>query len=186
MDIGWPTHVFHTNIDDDNYVIEIYNWLMQKYSMQEQWPTNNTDIDVFKHPKHNTELYSKLETFINSNVEQYCQTVFKLDDDDCAKLQTKTHVSNHQNILGHQHSGSVVSGLFYIRAPEGANLTLSDPRSNAVRGYPDPFKHYFNPKTIVPKDGDIVLFPSYLWHEVGSVANSNRITMPFDTFYDYD
>jgi predicted 2-oxoglutarate/Fe(II)-dependent dioxygenase YbiX len=45
---------------------------------------------------------------------------------------------------------------------------------------------HFSPQIISPIDGDIVIFPSYLWHEVSSVSFGNRITMPFDVFYDLD
>jgi len=186
MFIGWPTHVLHENIGNETYVHELFNHFMQNYRMDDQWPTSNTDVDVFRDKDHYTPAFDRLIGYIDDTVRDYCSAVFGLGQQAANKLTTKTHVSNHNNIRGHQHSGSVVSGIFYIRAPKGGDLILSDPRSNAVRGYPDPFKHYFKEQIITPKDGDIIIFPSYLWHEVNGDNDEPRISMPFDTFYDYD
>lgn len=182
----WCTNVLYDNINNLDYVYSLYNYFMQRYDMSEQWPTNVTDINIFTDKNHRSDIYDKLEKFIKDQIEYYCKASFNLSDNALSKLKTKCHISNHNTIRGHQHSGSVISGVFYVRCPNGGDLILHDPRSNAMRGYPGDFMTHFSPQIISPIDGDIVIFPSYLWHEVSSVSFGNRITMPFDVFYDLD
>ena len=85
----------------------------------------------------------------------------------------------------HQHSGAVISGVFYVNVPHG-NLRLLDPRLNAQRGYPSKFQNYFKPIELVPEQGDVILFPSFVWHEVTSFQTQQRVILPFDVYVDND
>ena len=178
----WSTDILHDNIQDEKYVHDLFTHFSSMYS--DDWPTSFSGIDILNDPEHYVTLFDKLKTFVTDKVRKYHQDVFQIGD--FKGIRFKTHATNHFRIGAHQHSGSTVSGIFYVQVPDG-ELRLFDPRSNAIRGYPIPFHSYFKEYTISPKNGDIVMFPSYLQHEV-SDNNSKmaRICLPFDCFYDDD
>jgi uncharacterized protein (TIGR02466 family) len=85
---------------------------------------------------------------------------------------------------GHIHPNSVISGTAYIAMPEGAGrLKLEDPRLPMMMAAP-PLKtdapngrfHY-----IAPKQGDVVMWESWLRHEVmASRSEEARISVSFN------
>lgn len=173
----WATHILRDNIQDENYVLELYNWMLQQYD--EQWPSNHTDINVFD--EGYDPIYSKAREFVTQKVKHFSKQLFGTDEN----LRIKCHATNHSSINVHQHNGAVISGIFYIFIPHGV-LRLLDPRLNASRGYPSKFQNYFSNLEIVPNPGDIVLFPSFVWHEVKSEIPQQRVLMPFDVYVDKD
>lgn len=85
----------------------------------------------------------------------------------------------------HNHRGSQLSAVFYLLCEEqraGGLITFSDPRMNANRGYDESFRPWFEELMIRPKSGDIVVFPSFLYHFVSTYQSTIRIAMPVDLF----
>ena len=91
----------------------------------------------------------------------------------------------------HSHPGSVISGVFYIRAAESSPpIVFKDPRPYYKFMYydtifndgRDPKSYSLFPEYVVkPKTGMLLLFPSWLEHEVlQSTSDEERITMVFN------
>ncbi|WGR93901.1 2OG-Fe(II) oxygenase family protein [Bradyrhizobium sp. ISRA443] len=88
----------------------------------------------------------------------------------------------------HSHANSFISGILY--------LTPSHPASNTVfvrppGGFEFSFRHHTRSATIGPynagkyklpeiEPGDLVLFPSYLYHEVPTNQGEQRMTIAFN------
>jgi uncharacterized protein (TIGR02466 family) len=93
----------------------------------------------------------------------------------------------------HAHANSFISGIFY--------LTSSHPASRTVfvrppGGYDFSFRHHTRSAAIGPynagkyllpeaEPGDLVLFPSYLYHEVPRNQGEQRITIAFNAIPDH-
>ncbi|WP_024511240.1 2OG-Fe(II) oxygenase family protein [Bradyrhizobium sp. ARR65] len=93
----------------------------------------------------------------------------------------------------HAHANSFVSGIFY--------LTSSHPASNTVfvrppGGFDFSFRHHTRSAAVGPynagkymlpeaEPGDLVLFPSYLYHEVPRNRGEQRITIAFNAIPDH-
>ncbi|CCE09500.1 conserved hypothetical protein [Bradyrhizobium sp. STM 3843] len=93
----------------------------------------------------------------------------------------------------HAHANSFISGVFY--------LTPSHPASNTVfvrppGGYDFSFRHHTRGAAVGPynagkymlpeaEPGDLVLFPSYLYHEVPRNQGEQRITIAFNAIPDH-
>jgi uncharacterized protein (TIGR02466 family) len=93
----------------------------------------------------------------------------------------------------HAHANSFISGIFY--------LTPSHPASRTVfvrppGGYDFSFRHHTRSAAIGPynagkyilpeaEPGDLVLFPSYLYHEVPRNQGEQRITIAFNAVPDH-
>lgn len=86
----------------------------------------------------------------------------------------------------HTHSGSALSGTYYVSIPPDAQeqsglFEFLDPRVNAaameIEGAPCFNRQY----TLKPKVGLLVIFPSYLWHWVyPNEADSDRVSIAFN------
>jgi uncharacterized protein (TIGR02466 family) len=87
---------------------------------------------------------------------------------------------------GHIHPGSVVSGTYYVALPEGAQgLKFEDPRLQTMMASPPrrakAGRHNRSFIEITPKPGTILLWESWLRHEVPpSRAREKRISISFN------
>jgi len=176
----WPTHILYRNIDDVSYCLELFNYFIGKYT--NDWPDSFNKQDVFTHPTHKHSILDKAQAFIDSNIKEFFKTAFNY----IPPHTTKTFATNHATIGVHTHQGSLISGIFYVNVSAG-ELVLHDPRLNAQRGYLDQMQKYFEPVRIQPQSGDLIIFPSFLQHEVPqNVIQKPRVIMPFDTYGDMD
>jgi len=86
----------------------------------------------------------------------------------------------------HIHPHSVISGTTYVAMPEGASaLKLEDPRSARMMAAPvrqkDARRDMQSFVYIAPKAGDILLWESWLRHEVPmNMADEERISVSFN------
>ena len=87
--------------------------------------------------------------------------------------------------LRHQHGNSTISGAYYVRAPKNSgDIVFYDPRPAPVYSHPN----VVNPNLlnaqingVSPKEGALVLFPSYLDHSVNeNLSNEERIVISFN------
>ena len=87
--------------------------------------------------------------------------------------------------LRHQHGNSTISGAYYVRAPKNSgDIIFYDPRPAPVYTYPKAHNpNLLNAQVngISPKEGALVLFPSYLDHSVNeNLSNEERIVISFN------
>ena len=87
--------------------------------------------------------------------------------------------------LRHQHGNSTISGAYYVRAPKkSGDIVFYDPRPAPVYTYPKALNpNLLNAQVngISPKEGALVLFPSYLDHSVNeNLSNEERIVISFN------
>ena len=87
----------------------------------------------------------------------------------------------------HLHPNSLFSGVYWIKAPEkSGNLMLYEPRQGAQCTMPNRKEGKLPPVLwrevhYKPKEGMIIMFPSWLWHEVQpNNSNDIRISVSFN------
>ena len=89
--------------------------------------------------------------------------------------------ANHR----HQHGNSTISGAYYVRAPKNCgDIVFYDPRPAPVYSHPNvesPNLLNAQVNSISPKEGGLVLFPSYLDHSVNeNQSEEERIVISFN------
>ena len=90
------------------------------------------------------------------------------------------------SVRAHLHPNSLMSGVVYLQTPEhSGNIAFLDPRNGAQVLLPplkDPQASLLNGRhEIVPRPGLMLLFPAWLWHEVGaSNSQQERISISFN------
>ena len=87
--------------------------------------------------------------------------------------------------LRHQHGNSTISGAYYVRAPENSgDIIFYDPRPAPVYSHPNAISpNSLNAEVngVSPREGALVLFPSYLDHSVNENKTSKeRIVISFN------
>jgi uncharacterized protein (TIGR02466 family) len=94
----------------------------------------------------------------------------------------------------HNHANSILSGVLYYSVAEHDAINFIRPGGMQANMFseegrwhiPSRERTYFNsPEITLPvENGDIILFPSQLHHEVHRVKeNTRRISLPFNTFF---
>lgn len=89
----------------------------------------------------------------------------------------------------HAHPGSIVSGAFYINAPDDCNapFVLYKDRASVDYNWPqvwqkDAPSQYWDQLRIPAEDGKLIMFPAYLLHEVPpNRSDDTRISISFNT-----
>jgi uncharacterized protein (TIGR02466 family) len=85
----------------------------------------------------------------------------------------------------HNHPNSFISGVFYVTSPEdGGNFVIHDPKLN-IRMYEPRYEKNdianFKTSYYVPMEKLLILFPSYLMHEVEvNRSDEMRISISFN------
>ncbi len=85
----------------------------------------------------------------------------------------------------HQHGNSTISGAYYVRAPINCgDIIFYDPRPAPVYSHPNaigPNSLNAQVNGINPKEGGLILFPSYLDHSVNeNLSQEERIVISFN------
>ena len=93
----------------------------------------------------------------------------------------KTGAANARHI----HPNSFLSAAYYVKAPNDCgNIKFHDPRSAPVFRRPkmtQDNKLNASEISIIPEDGLLVLFPSFLHHSVGAnMSNEERVVISFN------
>ena len=103
------------------------------------------------------------------------------------KVTSMWSVINKKNSSNarHIHSNNYISAAYYVKTPEnGGDIVFHDPRSVTTFRYPKIAENNTlnsNIFTIQPKEGLLVLFPSYLYHSVDfNRTEEERIVISFN------
>lgn len=132
-------------------------------------------------------LINKLKNVIFENANVYIKE-FKLNKNlEFKDLWININGYKDHNALHHHYPGSVISGVYYVKTFKNSGvLRFMNPLSEWMQ---ETFKNKifeFNPNNspawdICPEDNLLVLFPSYLKHEVLPNLNKNkRISISFN------
>ena len=185
----FPTPVWALQLE--NYKIineEIFIYIKHKqnedqYGIQKSnvkgWHSKDFDLDE-EVPKKFINFISPVikNIFIDMNWEDQKQKV------KISNMWTIINTGGAAN-LRHQHGNSTISGAYYVRAPKNCgDIVFYDPRPAPIFSHPkakSPNLLNAQVNGISPKEGALVLFPSYLDHSVNeNLSNNERIVISFN------
>jgi len=136
-----------------------------------------------------------LKTWLINCVQDYAKEALAISD---KLLVTQSwcvkHTTDPQILFSHMHPNSIISGAYYVQAPEGsAPLKIHKPTQvgGPVINWDQPDELTFNkPWTwswmkFKAQTGRLILFPSHLYHSVeGSNMDLGRCVLSFNTWFE--
>ena len=185
----FPTPVWTIQLDSYKNINEqMYNYIKLKQKIDEVgtiksnvkgWHSNDFDL--------NDKETQNFINFILPAIEQV------MTDMNWEKVKQIARINNMWAIINtggsanlrHQHGNSTISGAYYVRAPiNSGDIVFYDPRPAPIFSHPN----VENPNLlnaqingISPKEGALVLFPSFLDHSVNeNKSNEERIVISFN------
>jgi len=181
----FPTSIYTEMIQLDNALLEqnILKWssegINDRKNTRKGWSSTQ---DMHLKSEYSAIVSSLIQNATNVFEQEYIE-------------RTPTLINMWANILypgghhnNHTHPNSHFSGVYYVKANnQSGNLLISDPRQGPQiiknirkEGYLV-HKHLWETIDLIPKEGMLVLFPSWLPHSVDiNNSNNNRISISFN------
>jgi hypothetical protein len=188
MEIGlnriWPTEIFYDNFKNLELLEKLQNYLLSNFLASS---VDVTSEDYFLFDMKN-EVINNFKEECLCYFEKYLQLIDVQEPIENFKLKAWTRGFKNKNssLLYHNHNNSLVSAIFYILVDNfdsGGELIFHDPRINANRGYSkNSFQKKFENVNFKPKTGDLLIFPSFLYHHVEKNSGTTRILVSVDLF----
>jgi hypothetical protein len=179
----WATPFMRTKAPAD-LIEEVATNILLEYditNMPEQFGSVNvleSENPVLQRFK-NELVYPTFNTFLQETLNK------SIEDWGGHRMKGWVASYNNSGLAYHNHRGSQLSAVFYVMCEEtdmGGEITFTDPRQNSNRGYDESFMPWFEHLSLVPKTGDVVVFPSFLYHYVSTYKSNIRLAIPVDLF----
>ena len=184
----FPTTIYghDTQLDNNFLANEIVNWSKQNKGVQK------TNVNGW-HSETNMHELPQFKPLVDELFKMTTE-VFKEE-----WLDRQPRLGNmwaNINYKGgynrpHIHPNSLFSGVYYVHAqPNSGKLVCNDPRPGIQTNMPtrvkgQPPKHLWREIHLDPKEGRILMFPSWLWHCVEpNESNDIRISVSFNFIQD--
>ena len=192
----FPTPVFHfkpenyqdLNIELENYILDLKekNKDGQKKSNYGGWHSPFFDQKNDNVPKKFSSIIKNFirKVFIDKMGWKY--------NPDKVKITAIWSIINKKESFNiqHNHPNSFLSAAYYVKfSKNSGNIKFYDPREQKSIRYPK-IKNYTDISAaiteITPEAGDLLIFPSYLYHSVGeNLSDDDRIVISFNVDIEY-
>jgi hypothetical protein len=177
----WPTSILVGQIEDEELLNDSLDYILTNYEMLVGRESSNDSVlesDGLKQLKEKVFL-PHFDTYLKETSGKNI---------DFWKYRLNGWVASYtegSSLDFHNHRGSQLSSVLYLIADEkdvGGEICFTDPRQNANRGYDLNFNGWFDSFKVKPKCGQIVIFPSFLYHYVSTYKSNVRLALPVDCF----
>lgn len=141
----------------------------------------------------NEEQFLEIKNIIFEHVNYYVYDILKVNQKTKFELTTSWLVGHNKGDFAqpHIHTNSILSGVLYLKVPPNSGNIIFTKPWNVTTLFPPAidvsFTEYniFNTSRwiIPPKDNQIIIFPSFLLHEVTvSESDEKRYCLAFNLF----
>ena len=149
--------------------------------------------NLYNSTTRNTHIFnnrlSQLRSFCEEGIGRYVRGIISPREDmDFFITQSWINVTgageSHQR---HCHQNSIISGVYYHKTIEDDSIVFIDPNNGVkdrIQVLPLENNIFNSNERILPvKDGDLVLFPSYMEHHVDkNETGDTRVSLAFNVF----
>ena len=185
----FPTPVWTIKLDNYKIVNELMYEYIKTHQKNDKIGINKSNVRGWH--SHDFDLNDNdPQKFINFILPAIQQVMTDMDwekNKQIAKINNMWAIINTggSGNLRHQHGNSTISGAYYVRAPmNSGDIVFYDPRPAPVYSHPNVVNpNLLNAQVngITPKEGALVLFPSYLDHSVNeNKSDEERIVISFN------
>ena len=185
----FPTPIWTFSLDNYNKINEEMYSFIKAEQIEDQKGINKSNVKGW-HSKDFNLKENEPQNFINfisPSIEQVMTDMNWEKEKQTIKITSMWAIINKggSTNLRHQHGNSTISGAYYVRAPQNCGeIVFYDPRPAPVYSYPKAISsNLLNAQVngISPKEGALILFPSYVDHSVNeNKSNEERIVISFN------
>lgn len=177
----WSTSIMIEEVTDEELMSDVMTYLLT-YRKELVNRENKNECIL-----NNSELAELKNKIFLPSFDKYLQETCnrKLDEWNYKLNGWLVSYGEGKSLNYHNHRGSQLSSVLYVVADsedDGGDVLFTDPRQNANRGYDPLFNNWFEPFRLKPKCGQIVVFPSFLYHYVETYRSNIRLALPVDCF----
>ena len=192
----FPTPIFYFRVENyqelntelENYILDLRkkDEKGQKKSNAGGWHSHNFDLTNDDMAKKFAKIFEKFYKKVIINEMGWKYNSNKVNIEGMWSIINKKGSFNIQ----HNHPNSYLSSAYYVRHPEkSGSIKFFDPREQKSIRSPK-IKNYGELSAatveITPKEGDLLIFPSYLYHAVAeNLSEENRIIISFNVDIKY-
>lgn len=192
----FPTPIIRVGATEENYIpvqIEIKNAIDDILNNSDSSSLSYLSNDV-KATSISKKTYNFIEKFNCKNLEkriyaavnEYLNSIGWQGDSEFVIKNSWINLTDKGNSHGHHcHPGYTISGTYYFRVSEEQGCISFNNPNPAMMHCQFP-QSQASPQTvdIVPDDGDILLFPSWLMHTTRvNESNEQRVSVAFNLDY---
>ena len=174
------------NIGSDNQVNDLYTQIDQ---IRYQPSTTNTNELCWRSEKKFNNIDWLLKEITNKvfkAISYYSNkdSVFSNAFENINKEQLKIHYWTNINLPGsrnvmHSHKSAIFSGVYYVQGTDTGSLRIINPAN--ILGECNNLSPFTRDFYYEPKDRDLILWPSWLPHEVETnTSKRERINIAYD------
>ena len=179
----WCSDLDHLNNED---IISYTHGLMKTTktvikSNRGGWHSPNFDL---VNPGPPINFINSFKDFLKHIIEDEFGWEYVLNKQRVVAMWAIINKKNSYNVK-HNHQNCYLSSAYYIKKPENSgDITFHDPKEAKTYRFPEVEKHTSYSAesiTIKPKEGDLLIFPSYLYHNVGiNLSDEERVVVSFN------
>ena len=180
-DLLFPTTIhWYDNVLEKEYIDSMIEYLETKGDEKIKFGQNwQSKPDIHKHNKFKVLTDKVLEL---SKI-YFDDMNWIYDDYDITDMWGTISPTHHYH-RPHTHSNNILSGVYYLKSDEQANIIFADPRQQAHVLEPKVKEWQLNnaPNWNYPSTVNrLILFPSYMVHHVPvNTSSQNRISVAFN------
>jgi len=192
----FPVPIFHyklenykeTNKELLNYILELQknDKIGNTHSNRGGWHSQNFDI-VNQGPPIN--FLNKIKDYLKHIISNEFGWRYVPNKQRIVAMWAIINKKNSFNVT-HNHQNCYFSAAYYVKKPKNSgDITFFDPKEAKTYRFPkiEKYTEYSTESvTIKPEEGDLLIFPSYLYHSVDeNLSEDDRIVISFNVDVDY-
>ena len=188
--------IFHYKLDNYKAINkELLNYILElqksdktgnAHSNKGGWHSQNFDI-VNQGPPIN--FLNKIKDYLKHIISNEFGWKYVPNKQRIVAMWAIINKKNSFNVM-HNHQNCYFSSAYYVKKPKNSgDITFFDPKEAKTYRFPkiEKYTKYSSEAvTIKPEEGDLLIFPSYLYHEVGvNLSEDDRVVISFNVDIDY-
>ena len=177
-----------TNKELLNYILELQknDKIGNTHSNRGGWHSKNFDI-VNQGPPIN--FLNKIKDYLKYIISNEFGWEYVPNKQRIVAMWAIINKKNSFNVM-HNHQNCYFSSAYYVKKPKNSgDITFFDPKEAKTYRFPkiEKYTKYSSEAvTIKPEEGDLLIFPSYLYHSVGeNLSEDDRVAVSFNVDVDY-
>ena len=188
--------IFHYKLDNYKEINkELLNYILElqksdktgnAHSNKGGWHSQNFDI-VNQGPPIN--FLNKIKDYLKHIISNEFGWKYVPNKQRIVAMWAIINKKNSFNVM-HNHQNCYFSSTYYVKKPKSSgDITFFDPKEAKTYRFPkiEKYTEYSSEAvTIKPEEGDLLIFPSYLYHSVSeNLSEDDRVIISFNVDIDY-